>query len=70
MAKKEFSFRGRNLEELQALSLEEFMELLPSRERRSFDRGFDDTKKKIIEKIEKKGKVKTHKRDMIVTPNM
>jgi len=70
MARKEFTFRGKNLEELQHLSHEEFASLLPSRERRSFERSFDDEKKNILAKLAKKGKVKTHHREMIIFPEM
>lgn len=68
MALKEFSYRGKSLQELQALSLKEFAELLPSRERRSIKRGFTENEKKALEKIEKKGKVKTHSRELIILP--
>lgn len=68
MAKKVFNFRGKTLEELQKLSLKELAELLPSRQRRSIMRGFNDDKKNIIDKINKKNDVKTHLRDMIVLP--
>ena len=69
MVKKEFTYHGLTLEELQKLSLNEFAELLPSRERRSFRRGLDEGKKKLIEKIQKKI-AKTHHREMVVTPQM
>lgn len=39
---KEFVFRGRTLDEIKKLSLNEFAELLPSRERRSLLRGFTE----------------------------
>jgi small subunit ribosomal protein S19 len=71
MAKKEFAYRGKSLEELKTLSLEEFMEMVPSRARRSLKRGFTEDQKKLLEKIRanKKG-IKTHSRDMIVIPEM
>ncbi|MGV8151003.1 MAG: 30S ribosomal protein S19 [Candidatus Woesearchaeota archaeon] len=68
MAKKVFAFKGKTLEELQKLSLKELAELLASRQRRSILRGFDDGKKKIMEKLEKKASIKTQTRDMIVLP--
>lgn len=68
MAKKEFLFRGKTLEELQKMSLKELAELLPSRQRRCIKRGFDDNKKKVIEKLATKNSIKTHARDMIVLP--
>jgi len=68
MAKKEFIYRGKTLAELQKLSLKELAELLPSRQRRSIMRGFDDGKKKIMTKLAKKDAIKTQVRDMLVLP--
>jgi len=71
MAKKEFSFRGKSIEDLKALSLKEFAEMLPSRQRRTLKRGFSDKQKKVLEKIKKnKRNIKTHCRDMIIIPEM
>ncbi len=70
MALKVFKFKNKTLEELQEMSKDEFSTLLPSRQRRSFRRGFSDEKKKLIQKIEKKNNVKTHQRDMIIFPSM
>ena len=79
MARKVFKFRGYTLEELQAMSLEEVIELLPSRQRRSLKRGFLPRQEKVLAKMEKvdiennNGRpevIKTHCRDMIVLPNM
>ena len=73
MAKK-FTFRGLELEELQKLSIEQFAELLNSRQRRSLKRGLTESQKKLIANIRKaKGKdkvVKTHVRDMVILPEM
>ena len=80
MARKIFKFRGYTLEELQEMSLDEVIELLPSRQRRSLKRGFLPEQEKVLKRIEKvknienkSGKpivIKTHVRDMIVLPNM
>lgn len=68
---KEFSFRGKTLEELRELDLSEFAELLNSRKRRSLMRGLTDAQKKLMEKIrEDKDYVKTHARDMVILPEM
>lgn len=73
MAKKEFTFKGKNIEELNAMSLEEFSKLCNSRARRTLSKGFD---KHILKKIGKaknnpKAKpLKTHSRDLIVIPEM
>jgi len=68
MAKKEFIYRGKTLDELKKLSLAELAELLPARQRRCIERGFDDDKKKLIAKIAVKDRVKTHIRDMMILP--
>lgn len=70
MAKKEFSYRGKKLEELQAMSLKDVAALLPSRQRRKIKRGFSEEEKKFAEKIKVKNNVKTHLRQMIVLPYM
>lgn len=70
MAKKEFMFHSKTLDELKTLSLSELSLLLPSRQRRCIKRGFSDEKKKLIKKLEQKDNVKTHLRDMIILPSM
>ncbi|MFP4112683.1 MAG: 30S ribosomal protein S19 [Candidatus Woesearchaeota archaeon] len=70
MAKKIFIYRGKSLEELQAMGINEFAELLPSRQRRLIKRGFTDAQKIFLKKIENKKEIKTHCRNMIVLPNM
>ncbi|MAG52922.1 MAG: 30S ribosomal protein S19 [Nanoarchaeota archaeon] len=67
----EFKFYGKSVEELKTMSLKEFMELIPARQRRSIKRGFSEEKKKLLENIKKSEKpVKTHLRDIIVVPDM
>jgi small subunit ribosomal protein S19 len=68
MAKKIWNYRGNTLEDLQKMSLSELSELLPSRQRRSIKRGFDDGKKKIMKKLQKHESIETHVRDMLVLP--
>ena len=70
MALKEFKFKSYTLAQLKEMSTAEFVELLPSRQRRSFKRGFSEDKEKLVSKIEKKNNVKTHSRDMIILPKM
>ena len=73
MAKK-LLFRGKTIEELKEMDLEEFSKLLKSRQRRSLKRGFTEQQKKLLEKIRKnrgRGKpIRTHVRDMIIIPEM
>jgi small subunit ribosomal protein S19 len=75
MAIKKFSYRGKSLEELQEMTLEDFSKLLTSRERRALSRGLTKIEKKLLENIRRnKSKpdklIRTHARDMIVLPEM
>ena len=73
---KEFKFKGKTVEELKQMHLEEFAKLINSRERRKINRGFTEAEKRLLLKIRnfKAGKTKknirTHCRDMIVIPEM
>ncbi|MEM2136185.1 MAG: 30S ribosomal protein S19 [Candidatus Freyarchaeota archaeon] len=76
---KKFTYRGYSLEELQRMPMDEFIKLLPSRQRRSLLRGLPPRQKKLLEKLRKakraqrKGKrvvVRTHNRDMVILPEM
>ena len=70
MAKKEFAFRGKTLDELKKLSINEFAQLIASRERRSLLRGLTDAEKKLYARLKVSDKVKTHCRTMVVLPEM
>jgi small subunit ribosomal protein S19 len=68
---KEFIFRGKKLDEIKQLSLQDFAKMLPSRERRKVKRGFTEQEKNFLEDLRAGGKdPKTHCRDMIVLPEM
>ena len=70
--KKEFSYRGMSLEELQKLTIEELLPLLTSRMRRTFKRGLTEKQDKLLRDIEKANPgdtIRTHCRDMIILPN-
>jgi len=69
--KREFSFRGRSLPELQAMSLEELAGVLGARARRSIRRGFNNETADFLLRLSATpvGKVvRTHCRDAIVLP--
>ncbi len=71
MAKKEFKYKGKSVEELKALSVEKYIELVPSSLRRKFKRGFTEEEKKLVKKIENnENNIETHCRDMIIIPVM
>ena len=75
---REFAYRGYTLNQLQSLSMDEFITLLPSRQRRSLHRGLTPEQRILLEKIRKAKEptgsgssvVKTHVRDMIILPEM
>jgi small subunit ribosomal protein S19 len=76
---KEFTYRGHTVDELQSMSMDEFILLLPSRQRRSLQRGLTPEQRILLEnmrrarKILKEGGnaiVKTHARDMVILPEM
>jgi len=71
MAKKEFKYRGKSLEELQEMGLKELAELFPARARRKLKRGFTDSEKILLRNLRASSKpVKTHCRSMIILPEM
>jgi len=70
MAKKIFNYRGKTLDELKVMSLNQLAELFTSRVRRKIKRGFSESKKKFIKKTELKNVVKTHSRDVPILPKM
>ena len=79
MPKKEFTYRGHSLEQLQGMSMDEFIKLLPSRQRRSLQRGLAQEQRILLENIRRakknlkeggKATTKTHSRDMIILPEM
>lgn len=78
---REFTYRGHTLEELQQMSMDQFIKLLPSRARRSLERGLTNAELKLLEKIKEyrvliksgekpKKPLKTHARDMVIIPEM
>ena len=73
---KEILYKGKNIEDLKNLSLESFITLVNSRQRRSLKRGFTPAQKKLLDKIKKvklgsfKKQIKTHCRDMVIVPDM
>ncbi len=74
-----FRYRGFTFEELLKMSMEEFVKLLPARQRRSLMRGLKPEHRRLLEKIRKAKKllaegknvvIRTHCRDMIILPEM
>ena len=67
-----FIYKGKSMEEIDKLSLEEFSTLLTSRPRRALKRGLTTIQKKLVEDIRKnRGKFhRTHNREMVIIPEM
>lgn len=70
--RKEFTYKGYTLPELQKMTHEELLPLLPSRARRKMKREIYEEQKKLLEKLKKEpDKVhRTHRRDMVILPEM
>jgi len=70
---KEFTYRGKTLEELKKLDVREFAKLLPSRKRRSVLRQSEKIEafvKSCKNKLERSKKIRTHSRNVIIVPQM
>ncbi|HVP26623.1 MAG TPA: 30S ribosomal protein S19 [Candidatus Bathyarchaeia archaeon] len=73
---KEFAYRGYTLNQLQGMSMDEFITILPSRQRRTLHRGLKPEQRTLLEKIREAQKkegnmaVKTHVRNMVILPEM
>ena len=71
---KEFSYRGHSIDSLVGMSMDEFINLLPSRQRRSLQRGLTPEQRILLEKMrEAKSsgvQIKTHVRDLVILPEM
>lgn len=69
---KEFKYRGRSLDELKEMSMDEFIQLLPSRMRRSLRRGLSNEQRTLLSKIRQDGDepIRTHARDLVILPEM
>ncbi len=81
MSSRKFRYRGYTLEELKQMSMDEILNLLPSRRRRSLSRQefWTPRRKKLLEDIRRvmeprdkseKLIVRTHVRDMPILPEM
>ncbi|MEM0121891.1 MAG: 30S ribosomal protein S19 [Saccharolobus sp.] len=74
---KGYEYRGKKIDELLNMPMDEFIKLLPSRQRRSLKRGFTEAQRRLLEKIRKyrrEGKlnkvIKTHVRDLVILPEL
>jgi len=74
-----FTYRGYPLDQIMNMSMDEFIKLLPARQRRSLSRGLTPAQRTLLEKIRKAKKalaqgkkiiIRTHCRDMVILPEM
>ena len=73
ITKKQFTYRGKTVAELQKLDVREFAKLVGSRNRRNILRNFqkvEDFVNRSKKKVEMGKAVKTHARDLVVVPEM
>ena len=74
----EFKYRGYTLAQLTKMSMDDFIKLLPARQRRSLRKGLYHEQKVLLERIRKlrqvqgqeKVMVKTECRDLVILPEM
>ncbi|RDI72458.1 30S ribosomal protein S19 [Halopelagius longus] len=73
---EEFTYRGYTLDELQEMELEEVVELLPARQRRTIKRGLSRQHEKLLEDVREAdpqetadSPLRTHLRDMPILPS-
>jgi small subunit ribosomal protein S19 len=75
--KLRFHYRGHTLDDLKKMNMDQLLQLLPARARRSLRRGLPPRQKKVIERLrrayraKKRGKdliVRTHVRDLVIFP--
>ena len=65
------TWRGKTEEEVQKMDFNEFLKLIPSRPRRTLQRGYNPQQKKMLKKVSDNHKnIRTQSRDMIIIPSM
>jgi small subunit ribosomal protein S19 len=69
--KKEFTYRGYTLDELQKMPLEEILDLLDARARRTYERGLNHEEQAFIDRLLAGDKpvLRTHRRGVIILPS-
>ncbi len=73
LKRKEFTYRGKTLEELKGIDVREFAKYVGSKERRAILRQFreiEDFISRAKEKIANKKSIRTHQRHLVIVPQM
>lgn len=67
-----FTMKGKEWEDIEKMKADEFVKLLPSRQRRALKRGFTEPEKLLLANIraDRKKFHKTHCREMAIMPEM
>jgi len=71
--RKEFTYRGKTIEELKKLDVREFAKYLRSRERRLVMRQFQQIEEFVARakiKVKKNNIMRTHQRNIVIVPEM
>jgi len=70
--KREFTYRGYTLSEMREMGLNEILDLLPARARRTYTRGLNEEQQTFVNRLRASGAeeiVKTHMRDIPILPD-
>ncbi|MBI4016248.1 MAG: 30S ribosomal protein S19 [Candidatus Aenigmarchaeota archaeon] len=68
---KEFTYRGKTVEEIKKMSLAEYSALLTSRERRRIKNGFRENEQRLLAHLKgNKKEIRTHCRSIPILPEM
>lgn len=72
MAKKQFTYKGKSIEELKNMTTKEFAKITNSRARKSLSKPMKESHEIFFNKLRKShGKaIKTHCRDVVIVPEM
>jgi small subunit ribosomal protein S19 len=73
LRKKEFTYRGKTINELKAMEVREFAKLVKSNERRALLRQTSEIQKFVArsqKEVDKKKPIRTHLREIIIVPQM
>ena len=73
LRKKDFTYRGKSLDELKAMEIREFSQLLKSNERRTVLKQYDMIQRFILrsnESMKQNKLIRTHLRTIVIVPRM